>query len=105
MFDLKTQSAILDPFVSARGFTPNLLPADLQSLGPIEPVLARLDPLLQTPVVLTDREFSDLVNFVRYGLLDADILPQRLKHVIPKRVPSGSRTMVFEFADDEDDDY
>lgn len=94
----------LDPFVSARGFTPNLLPADLQSLGPIEPVLARLDPLLQTPVVLTDREFSDLVNFVRYGLLDADILPQRLKHVIPKRVPSGSRTMVFEFADDEDDD-
>ena len=29
-------------------------------LGPIEPVLATLDPLLATPIQLTDREFDDL---------------------------------------------
>ena len=40
----------LDPYTSARQYTPRDLPPDLQGpLGPIEPVLARLDPLLQTP--------------------------------------------------------
>jgi hypothetical protein len=65
---------------------------DLQGpLGPIEPVpvLARLDPLLQTPIQLTDEEFSQLVDFVRHGLLDPRILPAHLKALVPKRVPSG----------------
>ena len=52
---------------------------------------------LQTPTVLTDEEFADLVEFVRHGLLDPAIQPQRLKSLIPKRVPSGGRTFEFEF--------
>jgi hypothetical protein len=88
----------LDPYTSARTYTPISLPPDLQGpLGPIEPVLARLDPLLQTPIELSSEEFSDLVDFVRNGLLDPRILPQRLKTLIPKKVPSGNQTMTFEF--------
>src|SRR5215475_4586481 len=60
----------LDPYPSARHYTLRALPSDLQGpLGPIEPVLARLDPLLQTSTQLTDEEFAQLVDFVRYGLL------------------------------------
>ena len=88
----------LDPYASARNYFPTALPGDLQGTpGPIEPVLTRLDPLLQTPIELNDAEFSQLVDFVKYGLLDPRILPERLKTLIPKRVPSGSRTLDFEF--------
>lgn len=66
-------------------------------MGPIEPVLARLDPLLQTPIQLSDEEFADLVDFVRHGLLDPRILPERLKTLVPKRVPSGRPTLNFAF--------
>lgn len=88
----------LDPYTSARAYSPSELPADLQGLpGPPEPVLARLDPLLQTPLVLSDREFSDLVQFVKFGLLDPGILPEKVKALIPRRVPSGRKTLTFEF--------
>ena len=88
----------LDPSTSARHYTPRDLPPDLQGpLGPTEPVLARLDPLLQTPIQLSDEEFAQLVDFVRHGLLDPRILPKRLKTLVPKRVPSGSPTLDFEF--------
>ena len=88
----------LDPYTSARHYTPRALPPDLQGpLGPIEPVLARLDPLLQMPIQLTDEEFSQLVDFVRHGLLDPRILPRHLKTLVPKRVPSGRPTLDFEF--------
>jgi cytochrome c peroxidase len=88
----------LDPSTSARHYTPRDLPPDLQGpLGPIEPVLARLDPLLQTPLQLSDAEFSQLVDFVRHGLLDPRILPGYLKTLVPKRVPSGRPTLDFEF--------
>jgi cytochrome c peroxidase len=88
----------LDPYTSARHYAPRDLPSDLQGpLGPIEPVLARLDPLLQTPIPLTDEEFAQLVDFVRYGLLDPRILPEHLQRLVPKRVPSGSLTLDFEF--------
>jgi cytochrome c peroxidase len=88
----------LDPYTSARQYTPCDLPPDLQGpLGPIEPVLARLDPLLQTPIALTDAEFFQLVDFVRHGLLDPRILPERLQALVPQRVPSGSQTLDFAF--------
>ena len=75
----------LDPYTSARHYTPRELPPDLQGpLGPIEPVLARLDPLLQTPIQLSDEEFSQLVDFVRHGLLDPRILPRHLRPLVPK---------------------
>jgi len=74
------------------------LPLDLQGpLGPIEPVLARLDPLLQTPIQLSAEEFAALVDFVRHGLLDPRTLPKRLKTLMPKQLPSGRPTLQFEF--------
>ena len=88
----------LDPSTSARQYTPRDLPPDLQGpLGPIEPVLARLDPLLQTPLQLSDEEFSQLVDFVRHGLLDPRILPGHLRPLVPQRVPSGRPMLDFEF--------
>jgi hypothetical protein len=60
-------------------------------------VLDRLDPLLQTPVHLSDEEFSALVDFVRNGLLDPRALPEHLKTLVPGRVPSGDPTLDFEF--------
>jgi cytochrome c peroxidase len=64
--------------------------------GPSDPVLARLDPLLETPVVLTDDEFRQLVAFVRDGLLDRRARPQVLRRLIPRSVPSGRPVHVFE---------
>jgi len=64
------------------------------SLGTMEPVLATLDPLLASPIQLTDLEFSDLVAFVRNGLLDPEAAPTFLCSLIPTSVPSG-RPMLF----------
>jgi len=72
--------------------------ADLRNpVGPIAPVLARLDPLLQIPVNLTDEEFRQLVDFVRNGLLDPRAQPENLRRLIPSRVPSGSPLQTFQF--------
>ena len=70
---------------------------DLQGpLGPIEPVLARLDPKLTVPIILTDDEFRQLVEFVRNGLLDSRAKPEHLRKLIPAHVPSGRRLQVFQ---------
>ena len=87
----------LDPYTSGRNYNPHDLDLDLQEpVGPIEPVLARLDPLLQTPTVLSDEEVAQLVDFVHHALLDPRVLPHHLKHLVPKSVPSGQPTMTFE---------
>jgi cytochrome c peroxidase len=65
-------------------------------LGPIEPVLARLDPLLQNPIELDDGELSDLVKFVRDGLLDERARKSSLCKLIPAAVPSGMPPLQFE---------
>ena len=65
-------------------------------LGPIEPVLERLDPLLATPIRLQAGEFEALVAFVRFGLLDDRAGPQNLCALIPKSVPSGYSAMQFQ---------
>jgi cytochrome c peroxidase len=87
----------LDAVSGAETFTPADLPADLQGpLGPMQPVLDRLDPLLRTPVRLTDEEFEALVDFVRNGLLDPAARPDRLRRFIPQKLPSGRATMTFQ---------
>ena len=87
----------LDVFASARAYSPLSLDEDLRGpLGPIEPVLERVDPLLVDPIPLTDAEFQDLVAFLRESLLDTRTLPGDLMRLIPARVPSGRPTMVFE---------
>lgn len=76
------------------------LPGDLtHRLGPIAPVLARLDPLLLNPINLTNEEFTDLVTFVRYGLLDERAKPEHLCKLIPAKLPSGMPVMKFQGCD------
>jgi cytochrome c peroxidase len=85
---------------SAMHYTPasQNLPTDLSGpLGPMAPVLARLDPALSTPIVLTESQFEQLLAFVRDGLLDPRATPERLKRLIPHTVPSDRPVLVFEF--------
>jgi cytochrome c peroxidase len=88
----------LDPYASARNYSPHELDPDLRGpVGPIEPVLARLDPRLRTPPRLSQAEFAQLVDFVRNALLDPRALPEHLQPLVPKRVPSGRAPLDFEF--------
>jgi cytochrome c peroxidase len=65
-------------------------------LGPMAPVLARLDPLLAEPIDLRPQEFQDLVAFVRDGLLDERASKQHLCKLVPRTVPSGFTPLQFE---------
>ena len=89
----------LDVFSSAHNYNATAagIDSDLSApMGPIEPVLGRVDPILGNPVHLTDDEFRQLVDFVRNGLLDERAKPENLRKLIPKSVPSGFRVLVFE---------
>jgi cytochrome c peroxidase len=89
----------LDVRASARAYDPVRagVAADLRGpIGPVEPVLARVDPLLATPKALTETEFRQLVEFVRYGLTDDRARPERLRSLIPLTVPSGRTVPKFE---------
>jgi cytochrome c peroxidase len=89
----------LDPTHFASVYDPAAagVDADLRNpVGPIAPVLARLDPLMQNPVNLSDDEFRQLVEFVRYGLLDERAKPENLRRLIPDRVPSGRPLQTFQ---------
>src|SRR4029453_456305 len=58
----------LDVFTSARNYTPEaagVAPALTAPMSPVEPLLESVDPLLATPIQLTDEEFTQLVDFVR----------------------------------------
>jgi cytochrome c peroxidase len=84
---------------SARNYNPVQagVPADLaQRVGPIEPVLQRLDPVLRSPIHLNEQEFADLVAFVRDGLLDERAKPANLCKLVPAQVPSGMPVLEFE---------
>ena len=83
---------------SARTYDPVAagVPDDLgHRVGPPVPK-ALIDPLVKKPTRLTDREFDDLVKFVRNGLLDERVKKANLCRLIPAAVPSGLSTMVFE---------
>lgn len=95
----------LDVYSSARNYDPVVagVAADLAARqGPIEPVLARVDPLLTSPISLDEHEFRSLVDFVRHGLLDQGAEPQHLRQLVPASVPSGRSTLTFEFQDHPD---
>ena len=88
----------LDPVASATSYSPARLAADLRGpTGPAGPVLQRLDSRLVTPTILSDEELSDVVAFVRNGLLDPSAESQRLRRLIPERLPSGRTPLRFEF--------
>ena len=89
----------LNVFQSARGYNSvaaGIDPDLTQRIGPVEPVLARIDPLIARPIHLTQGEFKNLIAFVRDGLLDPRATPVHLCDLIPKTVPSGMPVAVFE---------
>lgn len=87
----------LNAVAEAATFSTAQLPADLQGpAGPVQPTLDRLDPLLRNPVRLTEEEFASLVDFVRNGLLDPAAQPQRLRRLIPEKLPSGRADLIFQ---------
>lgn len=86
----------LDALAAAPGYTPSHLPVDLQGpIGPLQPVLDRLDGRLRTRPSLNDDDVSALVAFVRDGLLDPDARPELLRRLIPARLPSGRAPLLF----------
>jgi cytochrome c peroxidase len=89
----------LHVFESARNYDPIRAGVDkdlTHRLGPIEPVLARLDPVLLNPPHLTAEELENLVTFVRSGLLDPRAGRQNLCSLIPPTLPSGMLPLDFE---------
>jgi hypothetical protein len=63
----------------------------------MSPVLTKLDPVLRTPVRLSEEEIQWLVDFVRDGLLDPQAQPQHLRRFIPEKLPSGRANLTFQF--------
>lgn len=89
----------LDVFASARGYDARRagVKADLQSrLGPIEPVLAKVDPLLATPTGLAPPDVEDLIHFVGHALLDPRAGPKDFCRLVPDALPSGRPLLDFE---------
>jgi cytochrome c peroxidase len=90
----------LDVYASVASYTPaahNLAPDLIGPIGPMDPVLARLDPLLATPIELSDEQFHQLLAFVEYGLLDPRARPENLRKLVPASLPSGRPPLIFEF--------
>jgi cytochrome c peroxidase len=90
----------LDVLASVNNYNPATagVAPDLRGpLGPMAPVLARIDPRLANPIHLTDEEFRQLIDFVTNGLLDPNAKPENLRKLVPKSVPSGRPTLRFEF--------
>jgi cytochrome c peroxidase len=87
----------LDASSGSATYTKADLPADLRGpLGPMRPVIERLDPQLRAPVQLSDEEFASLVDFVAHGLLDPAADPRKLRRLIPEKLPSGRPPMLFQ---------
>jgi cytochrome c peroxidase len=89
----------LDVFDSARNYNAARagVDRDLRNrLGPIEPVLAVVDPLLRAPIRLSQHEFEDLVHFVRESLLDGEANAREFCLLIPRAVPSGLSILRFQ---------
>ncbi|MBI3415383.1 MAG: hypothetical protein HY043_08695 [Verrucomicrobia bacterium] len=98
----------LNVFASVKSYDPSRAGVDrdlTHRLGPIQPVLDRLDPLLAKPIALTGFEFNDLVAFVKKGLLDRRAGKKAFCRLVPNAVPSGFSPLDFEGCafDDEDE--
>ena len=88
----------MNTLASAPNYTPvGILPPDLAGpIGPLQPILANLDPLLKQPVNLTPAQFGWMVDFLRNGLLDSRAQPSQLGLLIPQTLPSGMTPLVFQ---------
>lgn len=84
---------------SARHYNANAAGLDhdlTYRLGPIQPVLARLDSRLANPPSLSEDEIEDLVKFVGDSLMDPRASKKNLCALIPSTVPSGIPVLRFQ---------
>jgi cytochrome c peroxidase len=86
----------LDVVLSARTYDPAAAGVDTVRVGPIDPVLDRLDPLVQDPVSLSRDEFMDLLAFVRDGLLDPRAKRMNTCRLVPSTPPSALTVAIFQ---------
>jgi cytochrome c peroxidase len=89
----------LDVAKSLREYRPESagVAVDLRApMGPVEPVLARIDPILAVPIHLSEEEMNDLLDFVREGLLDRRAMPENLEKLSPRQLPSGFPVLRFQ---------
>lgn len=89
----------LDPAKNISSYSPgrNGVPADLKYRASDMPaVMAGIDPALRNGIRLSEKETGDLYNFVSNGLYDDNASPDKMKKLIPKRVPSGVKPAFFE---------
>jgi cytochrome c peroxidase len=83
----------------ARSYNPRATGLDndlTYRLGPIEPVIERLDPLLRNAPQLSEDEFECLIAFLAEGLFDWRAHKQHLCKLLPTSVPSGLPVLQFE---------
>ncbi len=88
----------INPAQSARDYNAvaaEVAPDLASRLGPVEPMVERLSPLLPTLSVKA-QELNDLIAFVRDGLLDPRATPENLLRLVPAELPSGLPGLVFE---------
>ena len=97
----------LNVFESARNYNAKRagVEKDLsQRLGPIEPVLATVDPIIRNnPIFLTDSQVRDLVEFVGKGLHDERVSRRNLCKLVPAPLPSGRPSLNFKGCNDDGD--
>ena len=65
-----------------------------RQMGPIEPVLERLDPELVGGIHLTESQIDDLTQFVTTGLLDRRALKENLCKLVPRVAEPASHGYV-----------
>jgi cytochrome c peroxidase len=92
----------LDVQLSLAAYDPRVAGVDDDlklSKAPMRQLLKDLDPQVAEPMKLSDREFADLVEFVRTGLLDKRATAERLLALVPKELPSHLPVHVFQSGD------
>jgi len=86
----------LDVYDSALNYNPALAGVRQElthRTAPMTSALASIDPLLAPKRKLGEDEISDLIQFVRTGLLDKRVNGKQLCGLIPTSVPSGRRLL------------
>jgi len=94
----------LDPKKNISTYSPNNngVPADLKyRVSDMPDVMATIDPALRNGIRLSEKEIDDLYNFVRDGLYDDNASPEKMRKLIPKKVPSGVKVAFFEDNENE----
>ncbi|RXF72868.1 cytochrome-c peroxidase [Hansschlegelia zhihuaiae] len=89
----------INPKAGARTYNPanEGVPADLRSnMGRFDVVQEHLAPQLDNPVTLTDAELDAVVAFLNDALTDERARADKLRQLVPARLPSGEPVQVFE---------